>query len=297
MYELIIIGGGPAGITAGIYASRKNIKTLLITKDFVGQVGQTSVIANWPGEKEITGPDLMKKFEEHLKSYKNEIIEEKVISLEKNKEFTVKTENNTFKGKTVILTSGRKPRRLGVSGEKEFIGRGVVFCTTCDAPLFKGKTVVVVGGGNSGFESAIELTEYAKEVLLFERSSRFIADEQLQEKAIEKGVNLFKNTEIKKILGDLFVERIIYNKEGEEEEIKVDGVFVQIGSDPVTDFSGNLVEYDEKGDIIIDFKTCSTKTEGLFAAGDVTTVRDKQIIVAAGEGTKAALSVYNYLRK
>ncbi len=297
MYDLIIIGGGPAGVTAGIYAARKRIKTLLITKNFIGQVGESGLIENWPGEKEIIGPELMLKFEEHLKAQDVEIIEDEVVTVTKENNFSIITTENKFQSKSVIVATGRKPKRLNIPGEKEYTGKGVVYCTTCDAPLFKDKKVVVVGGGNTGFESAIELTDHAKEVILFERSSSLLADEILQEKAKEKDIKVFTNHEIIKIIGDRFLSKINFKDKDEEKAMEVDGVFIQIGSVPVINFIENLVDLNKNGEIIIDPKSCQTKTEGLFAAGDVTETYYKQIVVATGEGAKAALANYCYLKK
>ncbi len=297
MYDLIIIGGGPAGITAGIYAARKKLKTLVIARDFIGQTGITSNIENWPGEKSIMGPELMAKFENHLKNYNMEIKEEEVFSLEKSNDFFVKTKNNDFTSKAVIIATGRKAKSLNVVGEKDFIGKGVVYCTTCDAPLFRDKKVVVVGGGNAGIEAAIELTDHTDKVFLFEALSKLSGDEFLQEKAKEKGVKIFTERKIKKIEGNNFVKEILFESSKKENKMQVDGVFIQIGSNPITDFiKSNLVDFNKNGEIIVDSKNCRTKTEGLFAAGDVTDVRDKQIVVATGEGAKAALSVYSYLK-
>ncbi len=298
MYDLIIIGGGPAGITAGIYAARKRLKTLFLTKDFIGQTGVAGEIENWPGEKSITGPELMEKFKEHLDVYDVEEKEEEVFSVTKEKNFVVKTEKGEYSSRAIILATGRKPRELKVPGEKEFIGKGVVYCTTCDAPLFKNKKVVVVGGGNAGFESAIELTGYASEVVLLEYSSSFSADEFLQEKAKKEGVTLYKRFQVGSIEGDAFVKKINCRdlETNTEKSFNVEGVFVQIGSDPIANYIKDLVEKNEGGDVIIDFKTNKTKTEGLFAAGDVTDVKSKQIVVATGEGAKASLSAYDYLK-
>ncbi len=300
MYDLIIVGGGPAGITAGIYASRKRLKSLIVTKDFIGQTGVAGEIENWPGEKSILGPELMIKLKDHLDEHEIEKIEDRVVLVEKEDGiFSVKTEKGTYKGRAVIFAAGRKPREMQVSGEKDFIGKGVVYCTTCDAPLFKNKRVVVVGGGNAGFESAIELTRYTDKVSLFEHSSSFVADEFLQEKAREKGVNLLRNVTVEGIEGDSFVKKINYKnlKTNESESLDVEGIFVQIGSVPITDSVKGLVELDSGGNIVIDHKTNQTKASGFFAAGDVTNLESKQIVIAAGEGAKAALSAYNYLRE
>jgi NADH-dependent peroxiredoxin subunit F len=298
-YELIIVGGGPAGITAGIYAARKKIKTLVLAKNFIGQVGVSGKIENWPGEKSITGPELITEFKNHLDFYDIELNEEKVISVEKEDFFRIKTEEKEYFSKAVIFATGRKPRKLGVPREEEFIGKGVVYCATCDAPFFQNKKVIVVGGGNAGVETAIEMLNYTKEVTLIEASDRFMADEFLVERAKEKGVLFLKNTKLVNIEGDSFVEKVVCEdvKNGSQKNIPVEGVFVQIGSVPQNEEIKELVELDEGGDVVIDFKTNRTKTEGLFAAGDLTNIPYKQIVIAAGEGAKAALSAYNFLRK
>lgn len=298
MYDLIIIGSGPSGITAGIYAFRKNLKTLILTKDFVGQAGITGIVENWPGEKQITGPELMNKFEGHLRSYNIEIREEKVNLLEKNDNFIIETDNGKYFSKAVIIATGRKMKKLNIPGEEEFIGKGVGYCTTCDAPLFRNKSVAIIGGGNAGFESAIELTDYAKEVYLFEFSNKIKADEFLQKRAEKKGIKVFKSAKVKEIKGERFVKQINLEdlESGAEKNFEVSGVFIQIGSFSDASFVKDLVDFDENGDIKIDFYTCKTKTNGLFAAGDVTSIRDKQIIISAAEGAKAALSAYNYLK-
>ncbi len=304
MYELIIIGGGPAGITAGIYAARKKIKTLIIAKDFMGQAGKASIVENWPGTIKTSGPELMQSFKNHLDNYDIEISEgEAIINIEKrNKTFLILTDKKReVTSETLIISSGKNPRPLKVPGEEKFTGKGVSYCAICDAPLFSNKTVAVVGGGNSGFETALEMAEkYSPKVYILESSLRINADEYLQEKA-EKNekIEVIKGAMLKEIKGDRFVESINYKniKLNEEKELKVQGVFVEIGSIPVTNFLKDLVDYNEKGEIKINHGNCETKTEGLFAAGDVTDVRDKQIIVASGEGSKAALSVYSYLIK
>lgn len=299
MYDLIIVGGGPAGITAGIYAKRKKLNVLIISTNFISQVGVAGAIENWPGEKSIMGPELMIKFKDHLDSYKVETKEEKVTSITQEDHFCITTEKEKYFARAVIYAAGRKPRQLGVPGEKEFIGKGVVYCTTCDAPLFQGKKVVVVGGGNAGLEAAIEMTDYTGDVTLVEYSSSFTADEFLVERAKEKGVKLLNNIKIKKIEGERFVSKILFEEgsDGEEKELFAEGVFVQIGSTPITDPVQDLVELDERGDIKIDLLTNQTKTKGLYAAGDVSIVKSKQIIIAAGEGAKTALSVYEFLKK
>ncbi len=299
MYDLIIIGGGPAGITAGIYAKRKKLNVLLLSKNFISQVGVAGAIENWPGEENISGPELMMKFKKHLDSYNVETKEEAVTSIEKNDSFTVKTQKGEHLAKTVIIATGRRPRQLNIKGESDFIGKGVVYCTTCDAPMFQNKKVFIVGGGNAGVEAAIEMKDYTDHVTLLECSSSFSADEYLIEKAKAKNIEMLNNYSLEEILGSVFVENIVIKNtlDGIKKELPAEGVFVQIGSTPITDFAEDLVELDKNGDIKIDPLTNKTKTEGLYAAGDVTFVKSKQIVIATGEGAKAALSVYDYLRR
>ena len=302
IYDLIIIGGGPAGITAGIYAARKRLKTLLITKDFLGQVAKTSQIDNYPGFFGISGIELMKKFEEHLRKFDIEIRKgEEVTKIKKaGKKFLVKTEREEFPAQAVIIATGRDPRPLEVPGEKEFIGHGVSYCSICDAPLFKDKAVAVIGGGNSGFEAALDLAKYAKRIFIFERGEKVIADEILQEQvAQEKKIEIHLNKEVKKIVGKDKVQALLYQdlKTGKNFQVPIDGVFVQIGTIPATGFLKGLCEFNEKDEIKVDFESCGTLTPGLFAAGDVNNGKWKQIIIAAGEGARAALAAYEYLQK
>ena len=303
IYDLIIIGGGPAGITAGIYSARKKLKTLLITKDFIGQAGKTSEVDNFPGFPEVSGADLMKKFENHLKKFEIEIQEgEEITKIEKQKEiFLVKTEKRKeFKGKTLIVATGRDPRPLEVPGEKEFIGRGVSYCSVCDSPFFKEKAVAVIGGGNAGFEAALDLVPYAKRIFIFERSDKLMADEILQERVKkEKKIEIHLTKEVRSIEGRGKVQALLYQdvKTGKNYQVPVDGVFVQIGSIPATGFLKNLCEFNKEDEIKVDFETCQTSCAGLFAAGDVNNGKWKQIVIAAGEGCRAALAAYEYLQR
>ena len=302
MFDLIIIGGGPAGITAAIYAIRKKINTMLISRDFVGQAGEASIIENWPGYKKITGLELLKRMKEHLDSLGAQIKQEEVVGLDKKDNFfVVKTsQNNEYQAKSVIVASGASPRSLEVPGEREFIGKGVSYCVTCDAPFFKEKVVAVVGGGNSGLEAALELVKYAKKVYILEFSSQLKGDEVLQEKVEkEKKIEVILSAKTEEIKGDNFVREISYSDRvsGKKKSLSVDGVFVQIGRVPATVFvKEDLVEFSERGEIKIEPGTNKTKTPGLFAAGDVSSVAFKQIIIAAGEGAKAALFCYDYLK-
>jgi len=301
-YDLIIIGGGPAGITAGIYAARKKLKTLLVTKNFVGQTGKAFWIENYPGFEQILGATLMEKFKNHLKKFEIEIKEIEVKKINKIKgEFIVQTEKNeNFISKAVILASGRDPRPLEVPGEKELIGRGVSYCPTCDLPFFKNKKVAVIGGGNSGFNAAIEATSFGNQVYVLEFLSKAVADEITQIKAKQTGkIEVLLNAKVKKILGENKVQALIYEDRisKKEKTLNVQGIFIMIGEIPATDYINRLVDFNDKDEIIVDPKTLKTKTEGLFACGDVTNLLCGQIVIAAGEGARAALFAYNHLQK
>ena len=301
IYDLIIIGGGPAGITAGIYAARQKLNTLLITKEFGGQMARKAVaIENYPGFEKISGGELIQKFENHLKKLEINIERGMVIKIKKEKDiFLVITEKkNQFKSKSVIIASGADPRPLEVPGEKKFIGKGVSYCTACDAALFSGKNVAVIGGGNAGFEAAIALSQWAKKIYILEYSPQVKADEINQEIVRKKGkTEVITSAALKEIKGEQFVNSIIYldRNANKEKELYVEGVFVEIGSQPSTSFAKGLVDFNERDEIKVEFETCQTKTPGLFAAGDANIGPFKQIVTAAGEGAKAALSAYKYL--
>ena len=303
LYDLIIVGGGPAGVTAGIYAARQKLNTLLVTKNFGGQMARKTVaIENYPGFVNISGMELVQKFVEQLKKQKIEIVQDSIMKItKKDKGFAVSTgQKKKFESRAIIITSGADPRPLEVPGEKKFIGKGVSYCTACDAPLFGNKTVAVIGGGNAGFEAALALANYAKQIYVLEYSSKIGADGIIQEKVKKTGkIELITNAALKRIKGKEFVDSIIYRdrKTKKEKILSLKGVFVEIGSIPATGFVKGLVDFSEKDEIKIAPKTNMTKTSGLFAAGDVTDVKYKQIVIAAGEGAKAALSVYEYLQK
>jgi len=315
LYDLIIIGGGPAGITAGIYAARQKLNTLLITKAFGGQVARKAVaIENYPGFEKISGMELIKKFEKHLRKFTRQnfakqnlggqvdIERDEVIKVKKIKSgFLVLTKSkNRFEGRSVIAASGADPRPLEAPGEKEFLGRGLSYCVTCDGVLFEGKKVAVIGGGNAGFEAAIFLSKIAKKIYILEAGPKVGADEINQERVKKTGkVEIITNAALKRIKGNQFVNSIIYQdrETGKNFTLPLEGVFVEIGSQPATSFVKDLVEFNEKDEIIVEFETCQTKTPGLFAAGDCNVGPYKQIVTAAGEGSKAALAAYDYLQK
>jgi len=305
MYELVIIGAGPGGVAAGIYAARKKIKTLLITDSFGGQSFVSGDIQNWVGTKSVSGYDFGKILEEHLKAQEDiEIKEDEWVSgITKlaDGNFEIATSSGKkFETKFVLLTTGSKRKKLNVPGEKEYDGKGVVYCSTCDAPLFKNKTVVVVGGGNAGLESTRDSIPYASKIYLFSRSGELKGDPVTQEKIISSPkVEIMKKVEIVKILGEQFVNKIIYknNESGEEKELPVDGVFIEIGSVPNSDLVKGLANLNERGEVVVDHKTQETSEPGIWAVGDVTDVLYKQNNISAGDGVKAVLNIYDRIHK
>lgn len=309
IYDVLIVGGGPAGVAAGIYCARKKLDTILITDSFGGQSIVSNKIENWIGEVEISGYELAKKLEAHLRHFSDsvDIITGDLVSkIEKenagNKTiFVSKTKKGeVFKSRVVIVCSGGRRRKLNVPGEKEFEGKGVFYCATCDAPLMKDKKVLVVGGGNAGLEAALELFSFAKEIYIAERSDKLKGDAVTREKVLahEKLKEVFYNTEVKKINGDNFVESVLLynNKTGESKEFQVDGVFVEIGSVPNSEII-DFVDKNKYGEIIVDSKYGTTSFPGVFAAGDVTDDPFKQNNIAVGDAIKCALSAFNYLQK
>jgi len=298
MYDLIIVGAGPAGITASIYAARKRMNFLVITKDIGGQAALSSDIENYTGYQYITGPELTKKFEEHMQEFQIELKYEEVVGIKKTDEgFKVKTDKGVYKSKALIIASGAKPRMLNVPGEQEFKNRGVTYCATCDAPLFPNKDVVVVGGGNSGFDAALQLMKIANKIYLIERGPRLRGDEIMRDK-VERSekVTVLTNTNVLEISGDKFVTGVTVERKGKREMLGAQGVFIEIGYMPNSEFAAGVVKLNERKEIVVDDR-CKTSVDGIFAAGDVTDVPQKQVIVAAGEGAKAALCAHEYLQR
>jgi len=304
IYDLIIIGGGPAGITAGIYSGRQRIKTLLITKSFGGQMAKKATeVCNYPGFGRISGLELIEKFVKHLKEQKDvEIKLAGVSKIQKDIEYFIITtsEKEEIKSRSVIIATGADPRPLEAKGEKEFIGKGISYCVTCDGPLFENKTIAIVGGGDAGFEAAIFMTNYAQKIYILECGPNVKADEWNQ-REIQKSpkVEVITNAIVREVKGDKMVNALIYEDliSKETKTISVEGVFIEIGSQPATSMASGLVDFNKRDEIEVDFETFQTKTPGLFAAGDVNVGHYKQIVTAAGEGCKAVLAVYDYLRK
>ncbi len=303
IYDVVIVGGGPAGLSAGVYTARQRLKTLLITKSFGGQMARKAVdIENYLGFEKISGSELIKKFEKHLKQRKVDIEMDSVVKVKQSgKGFSILTAaKKQFQAKAVIVASGADPRPLEVPGEKEYIGRGISYCVACDGPLYSDKDIAVIGGGNAGFEAAISLINFAKKIYILEHGSVIKADEENQAKVKKTGkITVITSAAVKKVEGGKFVESIVYQDRPSKKlnTLKVQGVFVEIGSQPATSFIKGLVEFNEKDEIVVNPKTGHTSTAGIFVAGDADDVPYKQIIIAAGEGAKAALSVANYLEK
>jgi alkyl hydroperoxide reductase subunit F len=301
VYDVAIIGAGPAGLAAAIYAVRKNLSTLLVAFDLGGQLGTTYEVANYPGFQLVTGPDLVQKFFEHVEQYGLEkLIGEKVTGMQVDGRVKIiKTASEReILAKTVIITTGAQKRKLNISGEKELAGKGVVYCSTCDGPLFKGLTIAIVGAGNSGLEAAIEMDGVARQVYLVSRGE-WSGDEILQDKvSAAKRVEILKFHQPVEIHGKDKVEGFTVKnlQTGEPRRLAVDGVFIEVGLFPQTDFALDLIETNERGEIKVD-RHGQTGVRGIFAAGDATDNHDKQIVIAAGEGAKAALAAFEYLVK
>jgi alkyl hydroperoxide reductase subunit F len=311
LYDLIIIGGGPAGIAAGIYAARKRLNTAIITDSFGGQSLVSADIQNWIGTPSISGFDLAKSLEGHLRAQDgvtivdNDLVDA-VANISESTEqasggrFHLRTKKGVeFYTKTLLITSGSRHRRLGVPGEATFEGKGVVFCATCDAPLFKGKTVVVVGGGNSGLEAVVDLIPYAAAIYLLHHGSALKGDPLTQEKIrSNKKVTVILRGETEAILGGGAVEGIQYRdrETGEQTTLTVDGVFVEIGSVPNSEVVKDLVKRNDFGEILVDHRSQRTSAEGIWAAGDVSDVRYKQNNISVGDAVKAVLNIYDSLK-
>lgn len=303
MYDVIIIGGGPGGVAAGVYVARKQLKALFLTGDFQSQSVVSAGIENWIGDISTTGWEFGQRLEKHLRAQEGLEIQTGiwVKSVTKNVDgtFNVGTEKEVFQTKTIIIASGGHHRHLEVPGEEKFEGKGVVYCSTCDAPFFREKKVVVVGGGNAGLEAVEDLLPYAKEVILFVRSE--IKGDQVTFEKIKSSpkVSIIYKVTVEEVLGDTVVEEVRYKnlETNEKQTLDCDGVFVEIGMVPNTDFVKDLVALNERSEIMVDGKTAATNVPGIFATGDATDLLYKQNNISAGYGVVAALSAYDYVRK
>jgi alkyl hydroperoxide reductase subunit F len=301
MYEIIIVGGGPAGMAASVYAARKRLKTLLISGDIGGQVNWTSGVENYLGYQFIEGADLIGKFQQQVNQFPiDQKIGIKVAGIVKiDGGFEVAAETGEkYQGLTVLLATGKRPRRLNVEGEKELTGRGVTYCATCDGPIFAGQKVAVIGGGNSAIEAALDMVKVAEHVDMVSVTPLTGDPIMIEKLADAKNLTIYTEYQTEKILGQGLTEGIVIKeiKTGKTEQLDITGIFVEIGLEPNSDMVRNLVKLNQNSEVPVN---CSGETEipGLYAAGDVTTVPEKQIVIAAGEGAKAALQADRYLQR
>lgn len=296
MHDLVIIGAGPAGITASVYAARKKMDFVVLSKDVGGQTAWSADIENYLGFQFITGVELTQKFREHLELFDVALKEGETATLveKRGDRMAVETDRAAYEARTVIVASGRVPQKLGVEGEEEFRNRGVTYCATCDGPVFTGKPVAIIGGGNSALDATLQMMNIAGEVHLFQRGEHLSADPVMIEKAeAADKVTIHTQSEILKIRGDTFVNGIDALVAGKPRSFHVEGIFIEIGSIPSSDFVKG-VEKNQTGEILVNC-LARTSVPGLFAAGDVTNVYAKQIIVACGEGAKAAIAAFEHL--
>lgn len=299
VWDVAVVGAGPAGLTAALYAARKNLSTILIALDLGGQVGITHLVTNYPGLPVIEGPELVRMMFEQAYMYGLErMLGERVqnIRVDGRAKVLELVSGKEVKARAVIVASGAEKRRLEIPGESEFAGRGVVYCSTCDGPFYRDKTIAIVGGGNSALEAAVEMSGIAKKVYVVSRRE-WSADEVLKDKAgSAKQVKALVGYEPLEIAGSEMVEQLTLRnlKTGKTRKLKVDGVFIEVGLSPNSDLVLDLVSTNQRGEVVVD-EMGDTGVRGVFAAGDVTATKDKQIVIAAGEGAKAALAAFDYL--
>ncbi len=301
VYDLVIIGAGPAGMTAAVYAARQKDKTLLLARDVGGQLNWTLGIENYMGYQFIEGIELIRKFEEQVRKFPIDIkigrAIESVIRVRDGFEIG-DVDGTKYVGRTAVICSGKRPRMLNVPGEEMLRGRGLTYCEVCDGPLFQDMDVAVIGGGNSALEAAIDMTKIAKRIHVVSLTP-LTGDNILKEKATEaSNITIMTEHQTMEVLGDGMVSgiRVKDTKSGQEQVLKVGGVFVEVGLIPNSDFVRSMLTLNELGEILVNC-ACETGVPGLYAAGDVTNVPAKQIVVAAGEGAKAALQAHQYLQK
>ena len=298
MYDTIIIGAGPSGITAAIYAARANLNFEIISKEVGGLTLWSSDIENYTGYHNLSGMELIEKFKEHMKDYNIEVKEDTATKIEKkDKHFIVKTEKQKFETKTVIICSGSSPRRLGVPGADKFEGKGLAYCATCDGPLFAEKDVAVIGGGDAALDAGSTLINMGiNKVYIINLNPELTGtDKALIDKVLKNNkVEVINNAATKEVFGDDFVKGLKYEQKGNEKTLNIEGVFVEIGHVRNIDFVKDLVKINEKEEIIVG-KTGATSQRGIFAAGDVTDLPGKQTVIACGDGSRALLSAFAYI--
>jgi len=306
MYDLIILGAGPAGASAAVYAARKQLKTAIITSEFGGQSIVSETIYNWIGTPEISGVKLGENLRDHILYYKGKFLDilegERIVEItkEENKFLVKSTSGKIFETKAVIITTGSGRRKLEAINADKFEHKGITYCASCDGPMFEGQDVLVIGGGNAAFETAAQLLAYCKSVTLIHRSSEFKADEITVKKVSENpNFKAITNADIIRVDGNQFVESLTYKDKNDntEKTLKTGGIFVEIGQTPNTDFVKNLVEFDKFGKIVVDPMTQATSVPGIWAAGDCSNGRYHQNNIAAGDAVKALEDAYIWIQK
>ena len=302
-YDVIVIGGGPAGLMACIYLARKNLKVLIVTKDIGGQTAWSSDVENYLGFTTITGAELTRHFQDHLSAFSENVTlklsNDGVKRIVKTgSSFAVELgDGSNLTSKAVIIASGKSPRQLGIVGEQEFLHRGVTYCAWCDGPLFKNKSVAIIGGGNSALDAALSVETIANQIYIINNGPELTGDEVMIEKArASHKIRIINNANIVAISGDKFVSSVTYLTANSQSEnhLPVEGVMIEVGSVPADDYVQGLVDLNDLHEIVID-KRNMTSVDGIFAAGDVTDVSEKQIVIAAGEGAKAAIQCSKWL--
>jgi len=298
MYDLIIIGAGPGGLSAGLYASRMGLNTLILEKlSPGGQIVKSSEIENYPGICEVkNGMEFMECWPKQTTKFGAKIVLEEVIEIKKEKEFIIKTNKNIYTSKAVILATGATPKKAGFKNEEEYIGKGVSYCAVCDGYFYKNMKVAVVGGGDSALEEALYLSEIAKEVYLIHRRDKFKASPITINRVLNaKNIEILYNTNILEVKGKPFLNKAIIKQNQEIKELEVDGVFVFVGMNVNADLLKDLCELNEKGEVKVDLNM-KTSLDGLYAIGDVRENSLKQVVIAAGDGATAALNVVKYIK-
>ncbi len=303
IYDVIIVGAGPAGMSAGIYAGRQGLKTLIISADLGGQITKSPRMDNYPGLPKISGKEFAKILKNQAEDQGVKFEWKMIKKLEKsNSHFKLSsTDGKTFKSMAVIIAFGKTPRKLSIPGEDKLIGKGVSYCAICDMPFFNNKTVAIVGGGNSAFQAVLAAEKIAKKIYLIHRSDQFRAEKVLISKIKElsksEKLEILTNTEIKKIVGDKFVQSIEIHDKAEDtsKNIKADGVFIEIGSSVKNKLINRYTDLDQNGEIKTNLKS-ETKTPGLFIAGDISSESHDQAIIAAGQGASAAITAFKYIK-
>ncbi len=312
IYDLAIIGGGPAGAAAAVYAARKRLRTVIITKDWLGQSAVSEGIENWIGTVKISGTDLSKSLENHVKAYAHDLVDikegESCLNIEKasspmlpTNSFSIKTDKGWHEARSILIASGSRRRRLDIPGADMYEHKGLTYCATCDGPLYADQDVVVIGGGNAAFESAAQLMAYCKSVTILNRSGTFKADPGTIETVSKNPkVKVLTFAVPKEVKGDKFVTSLVYadlkSKKTEDIELAVTGIFVEIGSLPNTGFAATLIKLDEFNRIPVDAKNQQTVVSGIWAAGDCTDGLYHQNNIAAGDAVKAIEDIYSYLK-